>query len=166
MANYGPLCFFLNSNDPCTGNLLGLAANFCTLQKEDFEQMERRHNFIEDYHDNLRSKVQKLFFYAFRLRFLLKTFVLCIYICAILWYTSLTRPIGSFILESLTNLKIHQFEWIKTVYVGTHVTRKKSVNKAQPASFQVYGRIARWSILKPKIPIWVNFGVSCNEWCW
>jgi hypothetical protein len=25
---------------------------------------------------------------------------------------------------------------------------------------------ARWLISKPKIPIWVNFGGSCNEKCW
>jgi hypothetical protein len=27
-------------------------------------------------------------------------------------------------------------------------------------------RFARWNIFKPKIPIWVNFGWSCNERCW
>jgi hypothetical protein len=27
-------------------------------------------------------------------------------------------------------------------------------------------RVARWRILKPKIPIWVNFGGSCNGRCW
>jgi hypothetical protein len=27
-------------------------------------------------------------------------------------------------------------------------------------------RIARWHILKPEIPIWVNFGGSCNGKCW
>jgi hypothetical protein len=27
-------------------------------------------------------------------------------------------------------------------------------------------RVARWYIFKPKIPIWVNFGGSCNGRCW
>jgi hypothetical protein len=27
-------------------------------------------------------------------------------------------------------------------------------------------RVARWYIFKPKIPIWVNFGVCCNKRCW
>jgi hypothetical protein len=27
-------------------------------------------------------------------------------------------------------------------------------------------RVARWYIFKPKIQIWVNFGVSCNDRCW
>jgi hypothetical protein len=31
---------------------------------------------------------------------------------------------------------------------------------------QVWCRVARWRIFKPKIPIWVNFGGSCNERCW
>jgi hypothetical protein len=26
--------------------------------------------------------------------------------------------------------------------------------------------VARWYIFKPKIPIWVNFGASCNGRCW
>jgi hypothetical protein len=26
-------------------------------------------------------------------------------------------------------------------------------------------RVARWYIFKPKIPVWVNLGVSCNERC-
>jgi hypothetical protein len=26
-------------------------------------------------------------------------------------------------------------------------------------------RVARWYILKPKIPLWVNFGGPCNERC-
>jgi hypothetical protein len=29
----------------------------------------------------------------------------------------------------------------------------------------VPGRVARWYIFKPKIPIWVNFGESCNGRC-
>jgi hypothetical protein len=28
------------------------------------------------------------------------------------------------------------------------------------------GRVARWYFFKPKIPIWVNFGGSCNGKCW
>jgi hypothetical protein len=27
-------------------------------------------------------------------------------------------------------------------------------------------RVARWYIFNPKIPIWVNFGASCNARCW
>jgi hypothetical protein len=27
-------------------------------------------------------------------------------------------------------------------------------------------RVARWYIFKPKIPIWINFGKSCNGSCW
>jgi hypothetical protein len=27
-------------------------------------------------------------------------------------------------------------------------------------------RVARWHIFKPKIPIWANFGRSCNGQCW
>jgi hypothetical protein len=27
-------------------------------------------------------------------------------------------------------------------------------------------RVARWFVFKPKIPIWVNFGVSCNGKSW
>jgi hypothetical protein len=27
-------------------------------------------------------------------------------------------------------------------------------------------RVARWHIFRPKIPIWVNFGGSCNRRCW
>jgi hypothetical protein len=27
-------------------------------------------------------------------------------------------------------------------------------------------RVARWFVFKPKIPIWVNFGGSCNEKSW
>jgi hypothetical protein len=30
----------------------------------------------------------------------------------------------------------------------------------------VLGRVARWHIFKPKIPIWVNFGGSYNGRCW
>jgi hypothetical protein len=30
----------------------------------------------------------------------------------------------------------------------------------------VQDRVARWSIFKPKIPIWVNFRGSCNGRCW
>jgi hypothetical protein len=26
--------------------------------------------------------------------------------------------------------------------------------------------VARWYIFKPKMPIWMYFGVSCNERCW
>jgi hypothetical protein len=26
--------------------------------------------------------------------------------------------------------------------------------------------VARWYIFKPQIPIWANFGVSCNGRCW
>jgi hypothetical protein len=28
------------------------------------------------------------------------------------------------------------------------------------------GRVARWFVFKPKIPIWVNFGGPCNGKCW
>jgi hypothetical protein len=27
-------------------------------------------------------------------------------------------------------------------------------------------RVARWFILRPKIPIWVHFGGPCNGKCW
>jgi hypothetical protein len=27
-------------------------------------------------------------------------------------------------------------------------------------------RVARWFVFKPKIPIWVNFGASCNGKSW
>jgi hypothetical protein len=30
---------------------------------------------------------------------------------------------------------------------------------------RVPARVARWHIFKPKIPIWVNFGGSCNGGC-
>jgi hypothetical protein len=30
----------------------------------------------------------------------------------------------------------------------------------------VQRRVARWHIFEPKIPIWVNFGGSCNGRCW
>jgi hypothetical protein len=30
----------------------------------------------------------------------------------------------------------------------------------------IMARVARWYIFKPKIPIWVNFVVSCNGRCW
>jgi hypothetical protein len=29
-----------------------------------------------------------------------------------------------------------------------------------------FSRVARWYILKSNIPIWVNFGESCNRRCW
>jgi hypothetical protein len=29
-----------------------------------------------------------------------------------------------------------------------------------------YSRSGLPDIFKPKIPIWVNFGISCNERCW
>jgi hypothetical protein len=32
--------------------------------------------------------------------------------------------------------------------------------------YSVAARVARWYIFKPKIPIWVNFGVSYNGRCW
>jgi hypothetical protein len=32
--------------------------------------------------------------------------------------------------------------------------------------FKVETRVARWFVFKPKIPIWVNFGGSCNGSCW
>jgi hypothetical protein len=41
--------------------------------------------------------------------------------------------------------------------------------KAQKHSkpwFLVFTRAARWYIFKPKNPIWVNFGGSCNGRCW
>jgi hypothetical protein len=34
--------------------------------------------------------------------------------------------------------------------------------RAQPAEF----RVARWFILRPKIPIWVHFGGPWNGKCW
>jgi hypothetical protein len=34
------------------------------------------------------------------------------------------------------------------------------------AAFEIPARVARWYILKQKIPIWVNFGVSRKERCW
>jgi hypothetical protein len=42
--------------------------------------------------------------------------------------------------------------------------------KVQTGQTRMYlnaqSRVARWHIFKPKIPIWVNFGWSCNGWCW
>jgi hypothetical protein len=33
-------------------------------------------------------------------------------------------------------------------------------------SFAAYvGRVARWFVFKPKIPIWINFGGPLNEKC-
>jgi hypothetical protein len=32
--------------------------------------------------------------------------------------------------------------------------------------FKLQTRVARWHIFKPNIPIWVNFGGSCNGWFW
>jgi hypothetical protein len=34
------------------------------------------------------------------------------------------------------------------------------------STFESPIRVARWYILKPKIPIWVNFWRSCNGFCW
>jgi hypothetical protein len=31
---------------------------------------------------------------------------------------------------------------------------------------RIWCRVARWFVFKPKIPIWVNFGGSCNGSCW
>jgi hypothetical protein len=33
-------------------------------------------------------------------------------------------------------------------------------------NFAVSGRVARWFVFKPKIPIWVNFGGSWNGKSW
>jgi hypothetical protein len=30
----------------------------------------------------------------------------------------------------------------------------------------VSSTVARWFVFKPKLPIWVNFGGSCNGKCW
>jgi hypothetical protein len=30
----------------------------------------------------------------------------------------------------------------------------------------MHTRVARWVVFKPKIPVWVNFGGSCNGKCW
>jgi hypothetical protein len=37
---------------------------------------------------------------------------------------------------------------------------------ANHVPLQFLSRVARWHIFKPKIPIWVNFGGSCNGRCW
>jgi hypothetical protein len=34
------------------------------------------------------------------------------------------------------------------------------------SSSVVFGRVARWFVFKPKIPIWVNFGGSCYVRYW
>jgi hypothetical protein len=34
------------------------------------------------------------------------------------------------------------------------------------SSVRVAFRVARWNIFKPKIPMWVNFGGSCNGRFW
>jgi hypothetical protein len=40
-------------------------------------------------------------------------------------------------------------------------------NKIRPLAFQVpEGSVARRCYFKPKMPVRVNFGVSCNERCW
>jgi hypothetical protein len=41
-----------------------------------------------------------------------------------------------------------------------NTTLKSREGLAEPRS-----RVARWYIFKPKIPIWVNFEVSCNGRC-
>jgi hypothetical protein len=41
-----------------------------------------------------------------------------------------------------------------------------TTEKKELVSNQVLCRVARWYFLKPKIPIWVNFGGSCNGRCW
>jgi hypothetical protein len=55
------------------------------------------------------------------------------------------------------------------------IQRKKiDVKKSHPdikKTFQkgvscLYGRVARWFVFKPKIPIWVNFGGSCYAKSW
>jgi hypothetical protein len=32
--------------------------------------------------------------------------------------------------------------------------------------WRLHFRVARWYLFKPKIPIWVTFGRSCNGSCW
>jgi hypothetical protein len=41
---------------------------------------------------------------------------------------------------------------------GKLLTRYRSQDRVE-------NRLARWRIFKPKILVWVNFGVSCNERC-
>jgi hypothetical protein len=43
---------------------------------------------------------------------------------------------------------------------------ERSWTGVKNSSAEKKSRVARWYILKPKIPVWVNFGVSCNERCW
>jgi hypothetical protein len=44
--------------------------------------------------------------------------------------------------------------------IKTKNTLKKAGKKFCP------DRVARWFIFKQNIPIWANFGVSCNDICW
>jgi hypothetical protein len=43
---------------------------------------------------------------------------------------------------------------------------RKLCTGLEPRFFGLSSRVARWYIFKPKIPIWVNFGGSCNWGCW
>jgi hypothetical protein len=40
------------------------------------------------------------------------------------------------------------------------------MNNVKLAGAEVLRRVARWFVFKPKIPIWVNFGGSCNGKSW
>jgi hypothetical protein len=43
---------------------------------------------------------------------------------------------------------------------------QQPVKKIKASSATITYRVARWFIFKPKIPLWVNFGGSCNWRCW
>jgi hypothetical protein len=46
---------------------------------------------------------------------------------------------------------------------GITVFCKMPVGRRQQEFYAMARRVARWHILNPKIPIWVNFGGSCNQ---
>jgi hypothetical protein len=46
------------------------------------------------------------------------------------------------------------------------LTEKNTLGETKNLSTYVPIGVARWHIFKPKIPIWVNFGGSCNGRCW
>jgi hypothetical protein len=58
----------------------------------------------------------------------------------------------------------------KAVEAKARVCAKASADIEQSRIFESYKmvciRVARWFVFKPKMPIWVNFGGSCNEKSW
>jgi hypothetical protein len=59
------------------------------------------------------------------------------------------------------------WSWAKKGCISTKVQPEKNARRKINIDWTaLHIRVARWYIFKPKISVWVNFGVSCNERFW